>query len=134
MQQKGFTMLSEKVTFSLDQLRANAESMLDDLAQLRAEYAELEESHRRALELGRLRADIRRATAAIDGQPIPARQRNTGRQDRWTRAHMTVISGKLPAADARRFFAACDRAGVSVYEVLNRAARAFTAQQERGDS
>ena len=127
-------MLSEKVTFSIDQLQSSAESILDDLAQLRAECDELEQSHRRALELGRLRADIRRATAAIDGQPIPARQRNTGRQDRWTRAHMTVISGKLPSADARRFSAACDRAGVSVYEVLNRAARAFTAQQERGDS
>lgn len=125
-------MLSDKIPSTIDQLRAAAESIIDELAQLRAEYDELEQAHRRALELGRLRADIRRAESAIDCKPIPARQRNTGRQDRWTRQHMTVISGKLTAPEARRFAAACDRAGVSAYSVLNQAARAFTAEAEKG--
>lgn len=125
-------MLTDKATSTLDRLRASAESILDELAQLRDEYDELEQAHRRALELGRLRADIRRATSAVEVQPIPARERNTGRQDRWTRANMTVISGKLSAPEARRFAAACDSAGVSAYSVLNRAARAFIAEQEKG--
>ena len=126
-------MLTDKVTTTIDQLRASAEAILDELAQLRAECDELAQAHRRALELGRLRADIRRATSAVEVQPIPARERNTGRQDRWTRQHMTVISGKLSAPEARRFAAACDRAGVSAYSVLNRAARAFTAEHEEED-
>ena len=126
-------MLTDKATSTLDRLRASAESILDELAQLRAEYDELDQAHRRALELGRLRADIRRAPSAVEVQPIPARERNTGRQDRWTRANMTVISGKLSAPEARRFAAACDKAGVSAYSVLNRAARAFTAAHEGGD-
>lgn len=126
-------MITEKASTTIDRLRASAEAILDELAQLRAEYDELETAHRRALELGRLRADIRRATAAVEAKPVPARERNTGRQDRWTRQHMTVISGKLSAPEARRFAAACDRAGVSVYSVLNQAARAFTAEAEKGE-
>lgn len=126
-------MIMEKASTTIDQLQASAEAILDELAQLRAEYDELETAHRRALELGRLRADIRRATAAVEVKPVPARERNTGRQDRWTRQHMTVISGKLTAPEARRFAAACDRAGVSAYSVLNQAARAFTAEAEKGE-
>lgn len=125
--------MNDKIPSTIDQLRSSAEAILDELAQLRAEYDELETAHRRALELGRLRADIRRATSAVEMQPIPARERNTGRQDRWTRQHMTVISGKLSAPEARKFAAACDKAGVSAYSVLNRAARAFTAAHDGGD-
>jgi hypothetical protein len=130
MQQKGTTMLTDKAATTIERLRNSAESILDELAQLREEYDELEQAHRRALELGRLRADIRRATATVEVKPVPARERNTGRQDKWTRQHMTVISGKLSAPEARRFAAACNRAGVSAYSVLNQAARDFTAHAE----
>lgn len=124
----------ENSSSTLEALRRSAESMLDDLAQLEAELAELVQSRDRALELQRLRGDIRRAQAVLDGVPLPARHRNTGRQDRWTRGNMVVISGKLPNSEARDFVAACEKAGLSPYAVINSAARAFTADRKERSS
>lgn len=122
----------DKASKTLDLLQSSAETILDELATLREETAALVRSRDRALELQRLRGDIRRAQATLDGTRIPARDRNTGRQDRWTRSNMVVISGKLPNGEAQAFARACDLAGVSPYSVLNAAARAFTARQKNG--
>lgn len=122
----------DKSTETLDLLQNSAEAILDEVATLREEHAALIRDRDRALELQRLRGDIRRAQATLDEERIPARDRNTGRQDRWTRSHMVVISGKLPNGEAREFVRACDLAGVSPYSVLNAAARAFAAKHRKG--
>lgn len=122
----------ENISSTLETLQRSAETFLDDLAQLRVEAEELVKSRNRALDLQHLRGDIRRAQAVLDGRSVPARHRNTGRQDRWTRGNMVVISGKLPNSEAREFVAACEKAGLSPYAVINSAARAFTAGQKEG--
>lgn len=109
-------MRKEKET--LDRLKAAAESILDELAQLEVEINDLADQ-------SRLRADVRRAQATLDGVKVKARARNTGRQDRWTRSNMVVISGKLPNNEARQFVAACEARGITPYAALNAAARSM---------
>lgn len=109
-------MRKEKET--LDRLRSAAEAIMDELAQLEVEINDL-------ADLSRYRADVRKAQATLDGVKVKARARNTGRQDRWTRSNMVVISGKLPNDEARRFAAACEARGISPYAAINAAARSM---------
>lgn len=103
---------------TLDRLKAAAEAILDELSQLEVEIDQL-------TDLSRYRADVRRAQATLDGVKVKARARNTGRQDRWTRSNMVVISGKLPNDEARQFVAACEARGITPYAALNAAARSM---------
>ena len=111
----------EKSAFclGLDALQQSAEAILDEVATLRCLAADLQE-------VSRLRADIRRAQATLDGVKVPASKRRTERQTRWDQTHMRVISGKLPAAEAAAFEKTCSAAGISMYSVLIDAARNFT--------
>ena len=111
----------EKSAFclGLDALQQCAESIIDEVATLRCLAADLQE-------VSRLRADIRRAQATLDGVKVPASERKTERQSRWDRSHMRVISGKLPVAEAAAFEEACSASGMSMYSVLIEAARNFT--------
>lgn len=124
-QQKGRIMKQstdhEKSAFclGLDALQQSAETILDEVATLRCLAADLQE-------VSRLRADIRRAQATLDGVKVPASERRTERQSKWDRANMRVISGKLPVAEAAAFEKACSSAGISMYSVLIDAARNFT--------